>query len=142
MSNETEKYLESLNPEKINLTIPAILFKEGDSFTIMTTDETEKIIGQPLFATGKTREDAEQKLWEMLRFINEYNEERSRELNKYKFFQHGPWGEIGGSWFSILGINVYFRKGKNMIGGWYIPFTKMNIRIHNHWFDKKKNIIK
>lgn len=142
MNNETEKYLELLNPEHIKISIPAILFKDGDQFTIMTTDETEKIIGQPLVASGKTREDAENKIWEMLRVVNEFHIERSRELNKYKFFQHGPWGKIGGNWFTILGINVYFRKGKNMIGGWYIPFTKLNIRIHNHWFDKKKKDIK
>lgn len=142
MKTETEKYIDNLNTEKIKISIPAILFHEGEMFTIMTTDESEKIIGQPLFASGKSQEEAENKIWELMRYTNKFHIERSNELDKYKFFQHGSWGKMGGNWFSILGINVYFRKGEGMKGGWYVPLTKLNISIHNHWIKSKKKLIK
>lgn len=104
-----------------------------DCFVIVTNEESEKILQQALCVQGDSLDDCEKKFWEQFQVINEYNKKRSNELDKWKPFQKGDWKHIGGSWFIIFGINAYFRKGKGMKGGWYIPFTKMNISINNYW---------
>jgi hypothetical protein len=123
-------------PEPIKLTIDAILIRDVDGFFITSNDEGEKIFGNA-YGQGKTIEEAEKEFWNMVKFINDYNEERSREFDKWGLFQKGDWKHIGGTWFTLLGINVYFRTGKGMKGGWYVPFTKLNISIHNHWIKRE-----
>jgi hypothetical protein len=122
--------------EPIKISVNAELVIDGDHFLITTTDESEKIFGNA-YGQGKTIEEAEKEFWKMVKFINDYNEERSRELDKWKLFQKGDWKHIGGTWFTVLGINVYFRRGLGMKGGWYVPFTKLNISMHNHWLKRE-----
>lgn len=137
MKRETyNKYF--ADAERITIGLPAILVKENDTYFITTTDEGEDILGQSPYGQGKTREEAEEEFWKMVKFMIEYHEKRSRALNLWKPFQKGDWSHIGGSWFTIFGINVYFRYGKGMQGGWYIPWTKMNISVNNYWSVYKK----
>lgn len=124
--------------EYINIPVNVINTKNGNTL-VTTTKESEKLLGNSIYSQGKTYEEAEKGFWEMLKYVNDYHLTRSNELNKWKWFQKGDWSKTGGSWFTILGINVYFRYGKNMKGGWYIPFTKMNILIHNHWRKHKED---
>ena len=48
-------------------------------------------------------------------------------------FIKGQWKHPGGRWIIIFGLQFYFRYGKNMRHGWYIPGTKLNIIFHNLW---------
>jgi hypothetical protein len=125
--------------KEINLTIPVILVQEDEDYCIISTKESEAIIGNSIVGSGKTFEDAANKFWDMARYINEYHKSRSHDLDRWKPFQKGNWKHTGGSWFTVFGINVYFRRGKNMKGGWYIPFTKMNISITNYWRPSPKS---
>ena len=50
----------------------------------------------------------------------------------------GNWKHTGGGWFVIFGLHFYFRYGKGMKGGKYIPFTKLNISFHSEWAMYKK----
>jgi hypothetical protein len=125
------------NKYESKLSIPVDVFKDGEYFVITTNEVSEAILGA-IVVQGKTFEEAEEQFWSLARFMKEYDEERSRELDKWKFFQKGDWKHIGGTWFTLMGINVYFRKGKGMKGGRYIPFTKLNISVHNHWRRKKE----
>ena len=87
---------------------------------------------------GKSYKEAENRFWKMALDIYKHHESRSQELNRWKWFQKGNWKSIGGTWFTVFGIMVYFRYGKPMIDGWYIPFTNLNIRISNYWMKTKK----
>lgn len=125
----------------INLSIPVKYSFDGEYYGVSTTDESKDKLGAHLHGYGHSIEEAEEKFWSLLKWINTRDKKRSKELNKYKFFQKGDWSAVGGKWFTILGINFFFRKQKGnfpMEGGWIIPFTKQNIRIHNHWIEKHK----
>lgn len=89
-------------------------------------------------ATGKTFEEAEKDFLKYMKFSNVYNMDEISMLNKRAIFVGGDWSRMGGRWFQILGFHFYFRYGKNMHGGWYIPFTKLNIRINNLWLKNKE----
>lgn len=130
-----------MDKEQITMGIPALLIKEEGTYCIVATDEGEAILGQPAYSSGDTLEEAQKEFWTMLRLMNEYHEKRSRELDCWKPFQKGDWSHIGGSWFTVFGIHVYFRYGQNMKYGWYIPGTKLNISINNYWRKTKKDAI-
>lgn len=127
-----------MTSETINISIPVEMIQEGETVFISTTEEAEKILGFSSYGDGKTKEEAEKQFWSMIRFMNEYYKERSDKLDCWKPFQKGDWKHIGGTWFIIFGIHVYFRTGKGMKGGRYIPFTNLNIMINNHWRKRKK----
>lgn len=122
-----------MNSAKTTIGLPVIVLEEDGHWIITTTPESEKITCNAVCASGKTFPDAEKRFWEMFNIIAKYNEKRSRELDKYKFFQKGDWKHIGGKWFTIIGFHFYLRYGKNMKGGKYIPFTKLNILFLNYW---------
>lgn len=127
-----------MDKEIIKLNIDVELVREDEYFILATTDKSKELLGEFICVQGKSQQEVETEFWEMLKFINDYNKERSDELNKWKPFQKGDWSHIGGTWFTIYGFHMYFRKGKGMIGGWYVPFTDLNISVHNFW--RKRNI--
>lgn len=51
---------------------------------------------------------------------------------KWSIFRAGKWKGMGSHWFTILGFNFYFRYGKDMQKGFYIPSTNLNILISNY----------
>lgn len=81
-------------------------------------------------------EELTQEVYKHMRIMSDF--ERDQRLKFYRQgIQFGPWG--GGSiikswWFCIFGMHFSFRYGKkNMKGGWYVPFTKLNISFTNYW---------
>jgi len=91
-----------------------------ECYVVIDTPECQKIFdGQPFVSQGKTLEQAKQRFLDMITSMCGHDARRSRELDKYKWFQKGDWGSIGGSWFTILGLSWYFRTGKGMKGGRY-----------------------
>lgn len=125
--------------QNIEISFPVnYIFDEGHHL-IANSDETDNIIGQVnTCVQGDSFEDAKKVYFEILKSNIEYLEERSRQLDLWKPFQKGDWKQIGGTWFTTFGINVYFRYGKGMKYGRYIPFTKLNISISNYWRRIKK----
>jgi hypothetical protein len=124
--------------EEIYIKLPTSLFREivkgKESFSICHNDKTDKLIGNiPIISQGDTLEEAEKEAWNCIKYMYKYHDERSKELDLWKPLQIGPWKDTAGKWFTIYGIHVYFRYGKNMLGGFYIPFTKLNIIINNLW---------
>lgn len=106
--------------------------------SIMPTDEMRDAMHAAWYGMGETKEEAIKSFWTGFKAVGEHNHWNNQTLNKRAIFLKGPWGSTGGNWFTILGINVSFRYGKNMKYGWYIPLTKLNITIHNHWRKNKK----
>ena len=122
---------------EFNLSVPATLIKDGPYFVIATTNESSKLLGN-IVVQGDTKEDAEKEFWKSVKIERNWLEESRLGLECWKPFRKGDWSHIGGTWFSIYGINIFFRYGKNMKHGWYIPGTKLNISITNYWRVKRK----
>lgn len=120
------------------ITLPVKVYVGNGHVCIATSDISKSLIGGHIVVEGKTFQDAETEFWKSVAVTCGYHKERSDLLDLYKPFQKGDWKEIGGTWFCIYGINVYFRYGKKMQHGWYVPFTKLNIMITNYWKSKTK----
>jgi hypothetical protein len=119
---------------KTNIELPVSIVEETKGWTICGNEETEKLIGDlAQVASGKTKEEAIANFFLMMRIVHDYEAHCARRYERWVPFIKGDWSSRGGKWFTIFGINVYFRYGKDMQGGWYIPFTKLNISIQNRW---------
>jgi hypothetical protein len=116
---------------QIPFEVKAITSEEG--VCLASTDKGYAIIGSHIVVQENTLEEATKKFWKIAEIASSYHQKRSKELTRRKLFHKGPWGEIAGNWFIVYGIQFYFRYGKGMRGGWYVPFTKLNITITNHW---------
>lgn len=115
-------------------------YEDGKKYVVaFNTKETNDIIGNKigLVVQGDSLDDAKIQMLQSIKCHIDWIEKRSHQLDLWKPFQKGNWKHIGGTWFTTFGINVYFRYGENMKGGWYIPFTKLNISVRNHWRIKK-----
>lgn len=113
----------------------SIIKDDNGMFTVSTNEDTEKLIGITLHGvcSAKTKEDAIKQMFIIIKLTHDYSEDRRLSYQRWVPFRKGPWGHTGGNWFNIFGINVYFRYGRGMKGGWYIPFTKLNISISSDW---------
>jgi len=122
-------------PNKEYFPFPVSVVKDSGVWVATTNEETYKLIGDRLSACagGKTKEEAIRKMFSMIKGMHDFVVERELSYRRWVPFIKGPWSSVGGRWFSIFGINFNFRYGKNMQGGWYIPFTKLNISVHSLW---------
>lgn len=113
---------------------------EEGMWVAATNDETEKILGDFLHGVsqGNTKEEAIANLFETIRIASYFAEDRYRSYQRFVPFRKGNWSHIGGRWFVVFGIHFYFRYGKGMRGGRYIPFTKLNISVSNEWAQYKE----
>lgn len=108
----------------------------GDKNYVATfNDQTKELLKHDVHgvAQGKTREDAINNLFFIHGHTIEYYKECMLNYERFVPIMVGKWLTIGGTWISIFGITIYFRIGKNMKGGMYIPFTPLNISIRNKW---------
>jgi hypothetical protein len=120
---------------KTSIELPVSILEKENNFIISGNDETKKLIGKGLcsVASGDTKEEAIRLFFRLMEVSYDFQKESAMKYRKWVPFRKGNWNRIGGTWFVIYGIHVYFRYGKNMKGGWYIPFTKLNISISNEW---------
>lgn len=130
--------MHSYSIQKSEITLPIDLIIEDGVFIISTTTGSENLFGAPIIAQGKTREEADKRFWELVRFVSDYNRERSLALDRWKPLSVGPWKHTAGKWFIVFGFGFYFRMGKHMKHGWFIPFTNLNIMFTNHWKKHKE----
>lgn len=118
---------------QITLEIPVAITNSENYWTISTNDKTKELIGDiPIVAQGDSKEEVIKNFFETMKFHYYFNEERVLKYSRWVPLKIGP-GGIAGNWFSIFGFHIYFRYGKNMKGGFYIPFTKLNISGYNEW---------
>ena len=126
------------NKETFNLPISVV---NSDGHWVATcNDETKKILGEGFnqCAQGKTKEEAINKMFMFIRMGDDYLEECRLNYQRWVPFRKGEWKQIGGKWIIIFGIHIYFRYGKGMKGGTYLPFTKLNICFSNEWTTYRK----
>ncbi len=110
-------------------------------YVLFTTDETKKYIGNMGIVTqGETLEEAKEEFLKSLKSTANFWNWHVDQFRRWKPLQIGPWGQTAGHWFRIFGIQFYFRVGKNMKHGWYIPFTNLNIMITNYWRIKTEQV--
>lgn len=126
------------SPKSINdyqVRIDGIMKEYHDgSFIFTAKNRTFK----PCFGSGFKPEQAEQEFLVTLEAMIDFYTYSYKKLERLAIFYKGDWSRKGGSWFTILGIHFYFRYGKGMRGGWYIPLTKLNITVNNLWKLKLK----
>lgn len=123
------------HPEnKTTIQLPVSIIEKDGAWSIATNINTRNLIGDLGNGTfsSKSKEDAIEKFWKIMKMSHDYETECRLKYQRWVPFRHGDWS-IGGRWFVIFGINFYFRLGNNMKGGWYIPFTKLNIMVHSEW---------
>jgi hypothetical protein len=128
---------------KVDVKLPISVISNNGTWVASTNEETEKLLGDGLtgVAQAKTQEDAINKLFLILRMNHEFAEEKYRDYMRWVPFMKGDWSYSGGRWFTVFGINVYFRYGKNMKRGFYVPLTKLNIMVSSHWTSYKKYLL-
>jgi hypothetical protein len=124
--------------------IPVSLKESSGKWCLGASSETEKLLGEHLTSfsiQSDSPEDAKTQFFYMLRLISHHTYEEVLKYQRWVPFRRGAWNMGGSRWVTIFGINIYFRYGKNMQHGWYIPFTKINIRISNEWkqYTRHKN---
>ena len=132
------------NENKITVPFPLSAIQNPDgSWTVSGNRKTEKLVGDTglsQVATSYTKEDAIEEYFKLMKFVYETTKEDADRYERWVPFLKGPWSSIGGKWFQVFGIMIYFRTGKNMKGGWYVPFTNLNITITNKWKSYQRNL--
>lgn len=115
--------------------LPISVICSDNHWTVTCNSDTEKLLGDKLHvvASGDTKEKAIRAMFQILKWTHEYSEECRLNYQRFVPLRIGDWKHTGGKWFTIFGINFYFRYGKGMKGGYYIPFTKQNISIRSDW---------
>lgn len=115
--------------------LPISLIKEDELWVATTNEKTAVFLGHKLqgCAQGKTKEEAIRRMFALVKMSHEYSDECRLNYQRWVPFRKGDWKHSGGKWFVIFGIHFYFRYGKGMKGGWYIPFSKLNISISSEW---------
>lgn len=141
MNNRIEWWEDPANKETFPLPI-SVVFGEH-KWVASTNTDTGKYLGNCFrgVASGKTKEEAIERLFLALRIRYKRVESRSLEFERWVPLRVGNWSRLGGTWFQVFGINIYFRYGDNKKRGWYVPLTKLNIMVTNLWktFREYKN---
>lgn len=119
--------------------LPIALVNDGIYWVASTIDEN-KFLGEHLHSCvqARSQDEAISKLFEMIRFRAIYSEGCRLRYQRFVPFRKGPWGQTGGNWISVFGIHIYIRYGKTMKGGWYVPFTQLNISTYSDWCTYRK----
>lgn len=134
-AEEAYKYLWWEHPEnKETYSFPISAIQDGKYWVVASNSETEKLIGDiGNSAQSETKDDAIKRYFEIIKWHHEFLKEESMSFKRWVPFRKGQWGKIGGNWFSVFGLHIYFRYGKQNKGGWFVPFTYLNISINNDW---------
>lgn len=113
---------------------PVAIINDGKYWVVSTVDD-DKWLGELLHgcAQGESKEDAIKRLFQLIRVNADHTHKAMLSYERWVPFIKGPWGMTGGTWFTVFGLHAYFRYGKGMKGGWYVPFTKLNIWVSNYW---------
>ena len=137
---ENKKEIERLSwwnhpDNKHDFMLPISVINSDGIWVAATNDETKEILGEGLHgvAQGDTKTEAIEEMFTTIRMQYEFEHERRMRYQCWVPFRKGLWNMVGGKWNVIVGFHFYFRYGKNMKGGWYIPLTKLNISISNEW---------
>lgn len=118
---------------KETIDLPVSIMYNGKKWIICANSDTRKLLGRDLaiIASGHTKEDAVNRFYAHVRMHQESSIKEAIDRNKW--FVSGDWKRKGGMWFSIFFLHVYIRYGKDMLGGWYIPFTQFNITVSKRY---------
>jgi hypothetical protein len=139
MTKEDYNWWENPKNDEI-IGLPISVVKDGRWWVAACNDETRKFLGDKLHgcAQGKTKEEAIDKMFMMIRMVHDYSEEERLNYQRFVPFRKGDWKRAGGKWLVIFGIHIYFRYGNGMKGGVYLPFTELNISSSSDWAEYRK----
>jgi hypothetical protein len=125
---------------KVYIEIPISVLKDNLSdgkevWVASFNDDTKKYLNENIFtaAQGYTMNEAIDKLFEISNYSIEYYIEKYKSYERFVPFLKGDWNVYGGKWFVMFGLGLYFRYGRKNKGGFFIPFTELNVTIINYW---------
>lgn len=117
--------------------LPISVIQDGNFWCVCANEETEKLLGKDLSSVyvggGNTKQEAIDSFFSLLRASYSHEKACRMKYQRWVPFRKGNWKHVGGTWFVIFGIHVYLRRGKGMKGGWYVPFTNLNISVYSEW---------
>lgn len=116
---------------KTNAYLPIQMEEVEYGFIATPSEETLKYLPDiPLVGAGVTKEAAMEDMFFSLNVLFQYHEEKHLAYERMIPLVIGP---KGSRWIMIFGFFISIRYGKQNKGGWFIPFTKVNISIQNRW---------
>ena len=120
---------------KETISFPISIIKSDDVWVASCNNETKKLLGDKVnvCSQGETKEDAIKKFFEGIKYLYDYSEECVLNYQRFVPLRKGNWKHNGGKWLVIFGFHFSFRYGKNMKGGMYVLFSKLNISFVNEW---------
>lgn len=122
---------------KTQMSIPISVIEKDGHWTVAANKDTKKIIGNVfdgvVASSSESREDAIERFLKISSMKEEFQEDCMREYQRWVPVRVGDWNNRGGKWISIFGFHVYFRYGKGMKGGFYIPFSILNVSFSSDW---------
>lgn len=124
------------HPEnQITIELPVAVIQDDKYWCVTASKETEKLIGDNLggCSQGESREEAIKEFFSLIKWHHEFINERMLSYERWVPFRKGQWNKTGGTWFVIFGLHFYFRYGKQNKGGFFIPFTWLNISFYSEW---------
>ena len=134
------KEFKNIVENKLELTLPVtyhLEFVDDKEYHIITSnDETRKLLNIPIVVQADSKEEAIRKFWVIVNIHLDYMAKRSHQADKWEPLRIGPWKKYG-KWFTLFGHTFSFRYGKQNKGGWFVPFTKLNISYSNKWKQAK-----
>lgn len=111
---------------------------EEKEYWCLTPSKDYDFFGCGIVVQGDSYQDAVDQFWNTVASCCEFHKDKSDMYYKTCPLIIGPWSRTGGRWIKSFGVGIYFRYGKGMKGGFYVPFTKLNISFSNAWKYKKK----
>lgn len=126
---------------KSTLDLPVSIINDNNVWVICSNEKTKELLGDEIssiIVQGKSKEDAIRKYFLLIKSTVSHQQLQVLKYQRWVPFRKGFWNITGGTWFVIFGIVFYFRYGKNMKYGFYVPYTKLNISIRNEWKEYKK----
>lgn len=124
---------------KTTINFPISIIENDGVYIACTNKDTDKYLGKFLggVAQGTTEQESVENLFDVIKIHIGHYKNESLNYQRWVPFRKGNWSHKGGKWFVIFGLQFYFRVGKNMKHGWYIPFTKLNVFVSNEWKEYK-----
>lgn len=121
------------NKGNIDFPVAMVYSPTTNTWTVACDEDINPYLPEHLFGygTGKTKEEAIRNMFANINIVINYH------IHKHNYYRKRVPLLMGKYWIEIFGIHISFKYRKGMMIGTYIPYTKLNISIHNGWKNKQ-----
>lgn len=120
-----------LTENKKFVEVPLSIVEENGQWVVTGNSDTYRFIPEGLcnVGVGGTKEEAVGNFFMVVNVMYNFIFGEYIKYKRWVPFMKGDWKCEGGRWFTVFGVNVFFRYGVGMKGGFYVPFTKLNVLV-------------